>query len=47
MIEFIQTLPPWLIKTGALALGLGVAVGLGLLMARWLKKLAAKLPDRE
>jgi hypothetical protein len=47
VIEFIQSLPPWAIKTLALALGMALAVGAGLLMARWLMKLRAKLPPPE
>ena len=47
MLEFLQSLPPWALKTLALVTGLVVAVGVGLLMARWLRKLAAKLPPRE
>lgn len=47
MIEFIQSLPLWAIKAGALLLGLLLAVGGGLLFAWWIKKLAAKLPERE
>ncbi len=47
MLEFIQSLPPWLVKAGALVLGIVLAVGGGLLMALWIRKLAAKLPERE
>ena len=47
MIEFIQSLPPWAIKTLALVQGMVLAVGAGLLMARWLFKLRAKLPPPE
>jgi hypothetical protein len=47
MSEFLQSLPPWAFRALAFALGiLGAAIG-GLLLARWLRKLAAKLPDRE
>ncbi|MCF8034250.1 MAG: hypothetical protein K9K66_09715 [Desulfarculaceae bacterium] len=47
MIEFIQTLPHWVIYAGAMLLGILLAVGGGLLFALWIKKLAAKLPERE
>lgn len=47
VIEFIQSLPLWAIKTLALVLGMALAVGAGLLMARWLIKLRAKLPPPE
>ncbi|MBU1275364.1 MAG: hypothetical protein KJ720_08305 [Proteobacteria bacterium] len=47
MLEYIESLPLWAIKTLAMTLGILVAVGTGLLLARWLRKLAAKLPPRE
>lgn len=47
MLAFIQTLPHWMIYAGAFALGIILAVGGGLLLALWIRKLAAKLPERE
>ena len=47
MLEYIQSLPLWAIKALAMTLGILVAVGAGLLFARWLRKLGAKLPPRE
>ena len=47
MLEFIESLPLWLIKTLALVLGLATAVAGGLLMRRMLKKLIAKIPKED
>lgn len=47
MLEFIQSLPPWAIKTIAMSLGIILAVAIGLLFARWLRGLSTKLPPRE
>lgn len=47
MLEYIQSLPAWAIKTMAMALGIIVAVAIGLLFGRWLRGLSAKLPPRE
>lgn len=47
MLEYIQSLPLWAVKTLAMTLGVLLAVGFGLLFFRWLRNLSAKLPPRE
>ncbi len=47
MLEYLQSLPSWALNTLAMAMGIILAVGIGLLFGRWLRKLSAKLPPRD
>ncbi len=47
MVDFIESLPLWLIKTLALLMGLAFAVAGGLLLSRVIRKLAAKMPKED
>ena len=47
MLEYLQSLPSWALNTMAMALGIILAVAIGLLFGRWLRKMSAKLPPRE
>lgn len=47
MLEYIQSWPSWALNTVAMALGIILAVAIGLLFGRWLRKMSAKLPPRE